>query len=99
MTDTVTQADEKRAKDWAFMLGRMGGVVLDSSQVRGLAAQFAAHRAASNGEGVEAERKTVLQNKRVNDAIQTALERGELTVSSDGYLASLNPSQDGKASS
>lgn len=40
----VTQADEKRAKDWAFMLGRMGGVVLDASQIRGLSAQFAAHR-------------------------------------------------------
>ncbi|ALC11196.1 hypothetical protein [Sphingopyxis sp. 113P3] len=41
---TVTQADEKRADDWATMLGRMGGVILDQSQRRGLAAQFAAHR-------------------------------------------------------
>ncbi len=30
-----------------------------------------------------------MQNPRVNDAIQTALERGELTVTVDGYLAAL----------
>lgn len=48
---TVTQADEKRADDWAMMLGRMGGVILDQSQRRGLAAQFAAHRTAHSGEG------------------------------------------------
>lgn len=38
------------------------------------------------------ERKAVLQNKRVNDAIQTALERGELTVTGNGYLAALSDS-------
>lgn len=37
--------------------------------------------------GIHDERKAVLQNKRVNDAIQTALERGELVVSNSGYLA------------
>ena len=50
--------------------------------------------------GIDNERKVILQNKRVNDAIQTALERGELTVSSDGYLAALTPQRqeyDGEA--
>ena len=42
----VTQADIKRADDWAYMLGRMGGVILDQSHRKGLAAQFAAHRTA-----------------------------------------------------
>lgn len=40
----VTPEDEKRADDWATMIGRMGGVFLDQSQRRGLASQFAAHR-------------------------------------------------------
>jgi hypothetical protein len=41
-------------------------------------------------DGVEralyAERTVIVQNKRVNDAIQTALEQGELTISSEGWL-------------
>lgn len=45
----VTQEDEKRADDWATMIGRMGGVILDLSQRRGLATQFAAHRVAALG--------------------------------------------------
>jgi hypothetical protein len=38
----------------------------------------------------EDERTAIIQNKRVNDAIQTALERGELVISSEGWLAALS---------
>lgn len=34
----------------------------------------------------EKERATLVQNKRVNEAIQTALERGELEISGEGWL-------------
>lgn len=91
----VTPEDIRRAEDWAYMLNRMGGVYLDHSQRQGLASQFAAHRQSHSlpGDvGMADERKAVLQNKRVNDAIQTALERGELAISSNGYLAALTPS-------
>jgi hypothetical protein len=40
----------------------------------------------------EVERATILQNKRVNDAIQTALERGELVISDEGWLTALRAS-------
>lgn len=53
-------------------------------------------RSGAGEDGLSAERKAVLQNPRVNDAIQTALERGELTVTMDGYLAALNARQSGE---
>ena len=53
-------------------------------------------RSGAGEDGLSAERKAVLQNPRVNDAIQTALERGELTVTMDGYLAALNARQPGE---
>lgn len=43
------------------------------------------------------ERKAILQNKRVNDAIQTALEKGELHLSGAGYLAAPPASVDRNA--
>lgn len=51
-------------------------------------------RSAAGEDGLSVERKAVLQNPRVNDAIQTALERGELTVTMDGYLAALRATDD-----
>tara|TARA_Y100001951_G_C11108379_1_gene166033 strand:+ start:127 stop:369 length:243 start_codon:yes stop_codon:yes gene_type:complete len=46
--------------------------------------------AADRIERLEKERGIVLQNKRVNDAIQTAFERGELTISLGGWLAAID---------
>jgi hypothetical protein len=41
---------------------------------------------------LEEARRALIQNKRVNDAIQSALERGELHISDEGYLAVLTTS-------
>jgi hypothetical protein len=41
---------------------------------------------------LEEARRALIQNKRVNDAIQSALERGELHISDEGYLAALTTS-------
>jgi hypothetical protein len=61
-----------------------------------LKAQSGEGRSGAGEDGLSAERKAVLQNPRVNDAIQTALERGELTVTVDGYLAALTARQSGE---
>lgn len=44
-------------------------------------------------EGIDIERKIVFQNKRINAAIQTAIELGELIINSEGYLSSFIESE------
>ncbi|AVA13835.1 hypothetical protein [Sphingopyxis sp. MG] len=102
---TVTQADRDAAADLLtcdlgeplspadkFQLESIrSGLDDDDDGVQAFARHRQAHSLPGDV-GIDNERKVILQNKRVNDAIQTALERGELTVSSDGYLAALTPS-------
>lgn len=44
-------------------------------------------RLRAENEAFRKERETLAQNRRVNEAIQTTLEKGELHISSDGWLA------------
>lgn len=89
MTDTapveVTVADQNLAHELFHFKGTLGA----ASRI------VAHHRAASEQSrvGEYAEREAILQNPRVNDAIQTALEKGELTISSEGWLEALRTSQ------
>lgn len=39
----------------------------------------------------DAERRRILHNKRINDAVQTAFERGELAISGQGYVVLGSP--------
>lgn len=108
MTREVTQADRDAAAEFflaAGWHGKGGSIKSGKRDDEPLVQAFARHRlTAQSGEGrsgagedgLSAERKAVLQNPRVNDAIQTALERGELTVTMDGYLAALNAHQSGE---
>ena len=97
MTDTPGTLEERlRLTDIGFLNAHAltceeEGLHKVAEAFRGIAqrADQAADEIASLRARVEvltAERKTVLQNQRVNYAIQTALERGELHVTMDGYL-------------
>jgi hypothetical protein len=83
----VTQADHDAAQEYMRLFPDLR-----------LPEAFARHRTCATRQDelrealAHEERKAVLQNKRVNDAIQTALERGELTVTGNGYLAALSDS-------
>lgn len=48
--------------------------------------QATVERQAAEIERLTREREQIAHNKRVNDAIQTAFERGELSFTSAGYL-------------
>jgi len=93
----VTQADRDAAK---ALLDRLHIREHETGSFRSwdeTVEAFARHRLTPRQDGLREalaheERKAVLQNKRVNDAIQTALERGELTITGNGYLAALSTS-------
>jgi Lar family restriction alleviation protein len=104
-TRLTAQSGEGRALPWLSKLLRFhetGGHEGDGSDhaMRNARTELDAivsgeGRSGAGEDALDAERKAVLQNPRVNDAIQTALERGELTVTMDGYLAALNARQSG----
>lgn len=83
MTDTPGTLEERLRRNSGWRNERHQ-CVTDPNLLTEAADEIASLRA--RVEAMESERKTVLQNERVNDAIQTALERGELHVTLDGYL-------------
>lgn len=70
---------------------RIEGLTIERDFRRETADLHAARIAELEGKllAFERERSTVLRNWRVNDAFQTALEAGELTVGTQGWVTAL----------
>ena len=94
-TAPVTQADwDAEAAFDRHIVETIGWTKFASMQTAASGAEYgrafkAGYLARHNQSHLHDERKAVLQNKRVNDAIQTAIERGELHVTGNGYLSAI----------